>query len=43
MLRELIQYFSVSGDEVLALLMEHIQLTALALLAAIAIGIPWES
>ena len=40
MLRELIQYFSVSGDEVLALLMEHIQLTALALLAAIAIGIP---
>lgn len=40
MIRDLINYFMTSGDEVLALLMEHIQLTTLALLAAIAIGIP---
>ena len=40
MIRELINYFAASGDEVFALLIEHIQLTALALAAAIAIGIP---
>lgn len=40
MLGELIQYFTENYQEVLALCVEHIELTALALLAAIALGIP---
>ena len=40
MLNELFHYFAGNYEEVLSLCVEHIELTALALLAAIALGIP---
>lgn len=40
MLKELINYFVTNYQEVLSLCVEHIELTSLALLAAIAFGIP---
>ena len=39
-MKELLNYFVSSKEEVLSLLIEHIELTVLALLAAILIGVP---
>lgn len=39
-IKELLNYFVSSKEEVLSLLVEHIELTVLALLAAILIGVP---
>ena len=37
---DLIEYFNSSSQEILSLLVEHIELTVLALVAAILIGVP---